>query len=162
MSKTFLLLGGNLGDREENLRNAVFKIANRIGEVLEMSSIYETAAWGVEDQPDFLNQVLLVDTILSPEELLFTCLEIEKDLGRVRKEHWGERIIDIDILFIEDKIINTQRLTVPHPEVQNRRFTLEPLCELAGNFDHPVLGKSIKQLLKSCEDTLEANKLDSF
>ena len=157
--KTFLLLGGNLGDRRLNLEKAKSEIINRIGEVLEFSSLYETEAWGVHDQPDFLNQVLLVNTNLSPEELLFSCLEIEKKLGRVRKVHWGERLIDIDILFIEDKIINTQRLTVPHPEVQNRRFTLQPLCELASDFIHPVLNANIEKLLMDCVDTLEARRL---
>ena len=158
-SKAFLLLGGNLGNREENLKKAASEISNRIGEVIEKSSIYETEAWGVHDQPDFLNQVLGVDSSLSPEELLFTCLEIEKDLGRVRKVHWGERLIDIDILFIEDKVINTQRLTVPHPEIQNRRFTLQPLAELASGFVHPVLQKEISSLLKECSDDLEARRL---
>ena len=106
MAKTFLLLGGNLGDRKENLQKASDEIEERVGSLLDSSALYETEAWGLEDQPDFLNRVLLVETVLSPEELLFTCLEIEKDLGRVRKKHWGERLIDIDILFIDDRIIN--------------------------------------------------------
>ena len=160
MAKTYLLLGGNLGERRENLQKASDEIGLRIGRILKASSLYETEAWGLEDQPDFLNQVVLVNTELSPEELLFTCLEIEKDLGRVRKVHWGERLIDIDILFIDNRIIGTQRLTVPHPEIQNRRFTLQPLLELAHDFIHPVLNMSIEKLLAICSDTLEARRLD--
>ena len=158
-SKVHLLLGGNLGNREENLSNAILEIQNKIGEVKIKSSIYETAAWGMEDQPDFLNQVLIVETNMDAMEVLLTCLAIEKKLGRIRKLRWGERLIDIDLLFYGSEIINSQRLTVPHPEIQNRRFTLLPLLEIDPELIHPKLNKTIKELLETCPDHLEAKKL---
>ncbi len=160
MSQSYLLLGTNIGDKKHNLLQARELINERIGEIIVPSAIYQTSAWGKEDQDDFLNQVLAVDTVLNPEQLLAQCLDIEKDLGRVRFEHWGERLIDIDILYYEDQVITSQRLTIPHPEIQNRKFTLVPLIEIAPNYIHPKLNQTNKNLLALCKDPLEVIKID--
>lgn len=154
MPTTYLLLGSNQGNREDFLQQARNLISFRLGDIVRLSGIYETAAWGLEKQQAFLNQVLAVETILAPEELLREINSLEARLGRVRQERWGARVIDIDILFYADLIWQTQRLTVPHPELQNRRFTLVPLAEIAPDFIHPVLGLSSKQLLEQCSDPL--------
>jgi len=150
----YLLLGSNLGDRFQNLAEA----RDRIGSIQASSSIYVTRAWGNTHQPDFYNQVIEIDTQLTPEELLKTILKIEASMGRVRDEKWGARIIDIDILFYRNKIIDTEGLIVPHPEIKNRRFTLIPLREIT-NMIHPVLRKTIDELLKDCQDPLEVTRL---
>lgn len=160
MSQCYLLLGTNIGDKKQNLLQARESIIERIGEIINPSAIYQTSAWGKEDQDDFLNQVLAVETTLNPERLLAMCLDIEKDLGRVRFEHWGERLIDIDILYYEDQVITSQRLTLPHPEIQNRKFTLVPLVELAPDYIHPKLNQTNKDLLTLCTDPLEVVKID--
>lgn len=154
MPVTYLLLGSNLGHREELLQQAREQIRSRIGQLRKASGIYETAAWGLENQEAFLNQVLAVDTALSPDLLLREINAMEAGLGRERDVRWGARVIDIDILFYENVILHSQRLTIPHPELQNRRFTLIPLAEIAPDFIHPVLGLSIIQLLQNCPDTL--------
>ncbi len=156
--KVFLLLGSNLGNRFEVLLKAQKEISSSVGTVVNESSIYETLAWGIENQPDFLNQVLLVETHLSPQELLVAINEIEQDLGRVRHQKWGERLIDIDILYYENQIINTNNLIIPHPEIINRKFTLVPLVEIAPDFVHPGLGNTQEELLKVCSDELEVKK----
>jgi 2-amino-4-hydroxy-6-hydroxymethyldihydropteridine diphosphokinase len=155
MHKVYLLLGGNLGDRIGTLKQASEHISHKVGEIISSSKLYETAAWGKTDQPNFLNQVVEVRTPLTPEQVLQTINVIEVDLGRVRLEHWGERIIDIDILFYDDLVLQTQRLTIPHPQLHLRKFTLLPLVEIAPNFVHPVTGKSITNLLQICPDSLE-------
>jgi 2-amino-4-hydroxy-6-hydroxymethyldihydropteridine diphosphokinase len=156
MPKLYLLLGGNLGDRTLYLQQARESIAKQVGSIAQTSSVYETAAWGKTDQPSFLNQVVEVETILSPEDVLQTINQIEHDLGRIRVEHWGSRVIDIDILFYDELVQQTQRLTVPHPQLHLRRFTLLPLHEIAPGMIHPVFKKSIAQLLATCPDVLEA------
>jgi 2-amino-4-hydroxy-6-hydroxymethyldihydropteridine diphosphokinase len=158
-NRIFLLLGTNLGDRRTNLKNAVDEIARSVGAVLMPSSIYQTAAWGKLDQPDFYNQVVEMETSLSGIELLETILGIESKLGRERKEKWGERLIDIDILLMGDRIIQTERLVVPHPQLADRKFTLIPLAEIAPNVIHPVLQKRIGDLLIECKDPLPVHKL---
>jgi 2-amino-4-hydroxy-6-hydroxymethyldihydropteridine diphosphokinase len=158
-SGIFLLLGTNLGDRMINLSLACEHIASRIGKVLAVSSIYQTAAWGKTDQPDFYNQVIRVDTALPPHELLKTILNIELLMGRVRTERWGTRTIDIDILFYNDLQLNEPDLVIPHPGIPQRRFTLEPLAEIAGNFLHPASGKSIDTVLKECPDESVVSKI---
>lgn len=158
MSQCFLLLGTNIGDKQHNLLQAQKLIAQRTGVILAASSIYETSAWGKEDQDDFLNQVLHVETNCLPVPLLKLCLDIEKELGRVRFERWGERLIDIDLLYFEDLIVEEELLTVPHPELQNRKFTLVPLVEIAPTFLHPVLQKTNADLLSDCKDLLEVTK----
>lgn len=160
MSQCFLLLGTNIGDKAHNLLQARGYINERIGEILKPSAIYQTSAWGKEDQDDFFNQVLCVQTVLSPMGLLGECLAIEKDLGRVRFERWGERLIDIDILYFENEVIETADLKVPHPELQNRRFTLIPLVELAPDYTHPKMNQTNKDLLAQCTDPLEVVKID--
>lgn len=157
MHKLYLLLGGNLGDRPAFLRMAYEKIMTHVGAVQNSSKLYETAAWGKTDQPSFLNQVLEVQTVLQPEEVLHTINTIEHELGRERFEHWGARVIDIDILFYDDLVQQTQRLTIPHPQLHTRRFTLTPLAEIAPDLKHPILNKTTEQLLNDCPDELEVN-----
>jgi 2-amino-4-hydroxy-6-hydroxymethyldihydropteridine diphosphokinase len=159
-NRIFLLLGTNLGDRRTNLKKALEEIERSVGAVLMMSSIYQTAAWGKLDQPDFYNQVVEVKTSLSGVELLETILSIESKLGRERKEKWGERLIDIDVLLMGDYIIQTERLVIPHPQLANRKFTLIPFAEIAPNVIHPVLQKRIEELLIECKDSLPVHKLD--
>ena|SRR2546428_12667162 len=158
MSDLYLLLGGNLGNRERNLKKAIDLLEERIGKISKRSSIYETAAWGKKDQPDFLNQAICIEIHDEPENILYKVLQIETDLGRERFEHWGSRVIDIDLLIAANQVIKTQRLTLPHPQLQNRRFALVPLHEIAPNLLHPVLRKSIKDLLVECPDKLDVKK----
>lgn len=156
----FLSLGSNQGDSHENLRETIARIGQQAGTVLKASSVYRTAAWGKTDQPDFLNQVIGLSTTLAPEELLERTLSIEQSLGRVRKEKWSMRTIDIDILLFNDQVINSPRLSLPHPELANRRFVLVPLNEIAPDHIHPVLKKTIRELLIECPDQLEVKKYE--
>lgn len=158
MNDAYLLTGGNMGDRLVSLQQACMKIEKQAGIVLKKSAVYETAAWGITDQNLFLNQVLLVSTSLPPQELLHTLLHIEQELGRKRIMKMGPRIIDIDILFYNNEIISTPVLTVPHPQIANRRFVLTPLNEIAPGFIHPGLQKTIAELLEICPDNLEVRK----
>lgn len=153
-----MLLGTNLGNRKENLVYASQYITEQIGFIEKASSLYETEAWGETDQPAFLNQVVKVNTILSPENLLHHTQAIEQQMGRVHYRKWGERIIDIDILYYHDKVIHTQDLKVPHPGIPHRRFTLVPLCEMAPQAVHPALHKTQKELLNECTDLLKVWK----
>ncbi|MEQ9375821.1 MAG: 2-amino-4-hydroxy-6-hydroxymethyldihydropteridine diphosphokinase [Imperialibacter sp.] len=155
----FLLLGSNQGDRLATLLEAGRMINERIGQMVRSSSIYATQAWGQTDQADFLNQVIEIESGVRAEEVLNQALEIEKHLGRKRIEKWGPRVIDIDILYVNDDVINTNTLVVPHPQIPFRRFTLAPLAEIAPDFIHPTLGKNQTQLLSECPDTLEVTKL---
>ena len=153
--RIFLLLGTNLGDRKKNLTEARNAIELQVGSIIRASSIYETKAWGKTDQPDFLNQALEVETRFSPTRVLQEILAIEESLGRTRKEKWRERVIDIDILLYENEIITSQDLTIPHPQLPNRRFALVPLAEITGGLIHPLLQISIDDLVKQCPDSLE-------
>jgi 2-amino-4-hydroxy-6-hydroxymethyldihydropteridine diphosphokinase len=148
----YLLLGSNLGDRLSLLSEATALIVERVGEVLKLSPIYQTAPWGVIDQPAFLNQVLKVETALHPIDVLNVILKIEKQLGRERKEVWGARLIDIDILYYADVVVTMSDLIIPHPQLHHRRFTLMPLVEIAPNYVHPKLKKTNQELLENCED----------
>lgn len=147
-----LLLGANLGDRVATLSQARDRVADQIGPVIQPSALYETAPWGITDQPAFLNQVLAVETVLEPEAVLEQTQAIEQKLGRVRHEKWGARVIDIDMLYYDQQVIHTETLTVPHPYLHQRRFTLVPLAEIAPTFRHPVLQKTTLQLLTECQD----------
>lgn len=159
MNLAYLLIGGNLGDRIKNLDFAKIWIEKNIGDVINNSSIYETAAWGITEQPDFLNQVLLVETKLSAQEVLHKILSIENKMGRIRTQKNASRIIDIDILFFNDEVIDEPGLTIPHPEIQNRKFALIPMAEIAPDIVHPLLGQSIKNLLSTSKDKLEVRQL---
>ena len=159
MNKVFLLTGGNMGNRKDNLAIAYKHISVLCGHIINSSSVYETAAWGKTDQPSFLNQVLEIQTALTAPQLLKKILDIEKLTGRIRKEKYGPRIIDIDILLFNDEIHNDPLLKIPHPELQNRRFVLEPLAEIAPEIIHPVLKKSIIDLLAICPDKLEVTRI---
>ena len=158
MRTAYLLIGGNLGNRKENLSKAVSLINEQCGPLTRSSSIYETEAWGNTDQPSFLNQALEISTSLNARQLIRKVLKIEEVMGRVRKEKLGPRIIDIDILLFNDEVINEEGLIVPHPQMQNRRFVLEPLNEIAADMMHPVLHKNISQLLAECTDKLAVQK----
>ena len=159
MRTAYLLIGGNLGNRKENLSKAVSLINEQCGSLTRSSSIYETEAWGNTDQPSFLNQALEISTSLNARQLMRKVLKIEKEMGRVRKEKLGPRIIDIDILLFENEIHDLRFLKIPHPEIQNRRFVLVPLAEINSTLQHPVLKKSIAELLEECPDNLEVKKI---
>lgn len=147
MHTVYLSTGSNLGNRETLLIQAEEAITEWVGPIDARSSIVETAPWGKTDQPHFLNRVLQVKTRLPPIQLMEMLLQIEQDMGRSRAEKWGPRTIDIDVLFYDSRIINEPGLYVPHPHMHERAFVLKPLNEIAPDFIHPVLQKSIAGLL---------------
>lgn len=157
--KSYLCLGSNEGDAELNLSRALHAIDNRVGTISGSSSVYYTSAWGKEDQRAFLNRVIKVETQLGPQELLAAILDLERDLGRLRSERWGPRVIDIDILFYEDIVFNSPDLTIPHPLLHERKFVLVPLTELEPDLVHPVFEMPIKSLLSDLKDELLVKKL---
>jgi 2-amino-4-hydroxy-6-hydroxymethyldihydropteridine diphosphokinase len=158
MNKAYLLTGGNVGDRVSHLKEAAENMERYSGKIMQRSSLYETAPWGKIDQAPFLNQALLLSTSLDASALLKIILEVEEKSGRKRAEKYGPRIIDIDILFFNNEILNQPDLKIPHPQIQNRRFALQPLCEIAPGWVHPVFKKTILQLLKECPDKLDVKK----
>ena len=158
MNTAYLLIGGNLGDRVSNLAGALALISERAGQPFAISALYETAAWGLSNQPDFLNQAIAITTNLTASQLLETILDIEAEMGRQRNEKYGPRLLDIDIIFFNSDIIDMASLTVPHPHLQNRRFVLVPLAEIAPHLIHPVLQTTIQQLLNDCPDPLDVKK----
>ncbi len=159
MNKIFLITGGNIGDRKKNLETAAALIEKEIGSIINSSKIYETDAWGITEQAAFYNQIHLIETEFSAKEVLDKILNIEEKMGRVRTIKNAARIIDIDILFFNDEIINEPNLIVPHPQIINRRFVLMPLNELAPKMIHPVYQKSINELLQLCTDELRATPI---
>jgi len=158
MNTAFLLIGGNLGDRLENLSQARAAIAQHCGTITTASAIYETAAWGLENQHHFLNQALALQTFSKPHTLLQCLLEVEKSLGRVREKKYGPRLIDIDILLYDALVLETPDLKIPHPELQNRRFALTCLADIAPGVMHPLFQKPIATLLAECTDPLAVHK----
>ncbi len=154
MKTAWLCLGANLGNPRAQLEEAGARLSKYGVQISKSSSMWDTKPWGKTDQPDFVNQVIKVKTSLRPIELLNLIHEIENDMDRVRVEIWGPRIIDIDILFYEDIIINTPKLTIPHPRTHLREFCLDPICEVDPDLVHPLLKKTMQELndvLKSQE-----------
>jgi 2-amino-4-hydroxy-6-hydroxymethyldihydropteridine diphosphokinase len=158
MNISYLLIGGNEGDRAGHLATARENIALTAGTLLHASSVYETAPWGKPGQANFFNQALELETPLDASILMKVLLAIEEKMGRRRLEKYGSRIIDIDILFFNDAIIQEPGLIIPHPEIPNRRFVLAPMNEIAPSWRHPVLGRTVRELLAACTDPLEVTK----
>jgi 2-amino-4-hydroxy-6-hydroxymethyldihydropteridine diphosphokinase len=154
----YIQLGSNVGDRHAALVQAAVLLCNEKLMIHSHSSIYETAAWGSIPQPDFLNQILSVQTSLPPDQLMNHLLETEKKMGRVRTEKMGPRIIDLDILFYDDLALTSNLVTIPHPRIQERRFILDPMAELDPNLIHPIFNCSIIELLAVCKDPLPVTK----
>jgi len=160
MNTAYIILGGNIGNRSENLRQARQFIEAEAGTISKASEIFATAAWGNIHQPDFYNQALCIHTMLGPQQLLKTLLDIEKKMGRIRGEQkWTARTIDIDILFYNDAVISEPQLSIPHPYIQERRFVLRPLAQIAGTFVHPVLHQTVNELLSRCPDSSDVQLL---
>src|SRR5258708_3134027 len=157
----FLLIGSNIGDRIRQIQSGIQLIEKEIGTIKSRSKVYETAPWGKTDQPNFLNQAFLVASPLSPNELLLKIKSIEHAQGRTRVEKWGERTIDIDIIYFGNETINKSDLVIPHPHLAERKFFLFPLTQIIPEFIHPELQKSNAQLLKECNDTLLVKEFTS-
>ncbi len=158
MNIVFLSIGSNIGNKTQNLLNAISFIGDEIGRIEKVSGIYATEPWGLKQQPEFLNMALLVTTQLKAEEVLKKALSIELKMGRVREQKMGARSIDIDILLFNDEIIRQDNLSVPHPFMQQRNFVLMPLNEIAAEIMHPVLKKTVRELLEESSDTSQVNK----
>lgn len=159
-TRAYLLLGSNLGDRVARLAQARRDLAATAGRLVAASALYETAAWGVEDQPAFLNQALVIDTELDAPALLAACLATEQQQGRERLVRWAARTLDVDILLFGQEIVATPSLTVPHPALPGRRFALVPLAEVAPQLVHPQLHRTIGQLLADCPDPLAVTRVN--
>lgn len=161
MNTIFLMLGTNVGKRLSNLTIANELISTRIGKIVSLSHIYESESWGYKTSNNYFNQCIILHSIMEAMNVLIEILNIETEMGRVREgETYSDRIIDIDILFFNKDCINSKNLTIPHPHLHKRKFVLEPLNEIAPDFIHPVLDKSVTQLLHDCEDKLFVRKLN--
>ncbi len=161
MKTVYLGIGTNLGEREENLRQAITLIGEHIGDITRVSSVYETEPWGFKSETTFLNLVVIAETELTPSGLLGRILMIEAMMGRLREGvGYKSRVIDIDILFFGSRIFENKALTIPHPKIQDRKFVLIPLAEIAGDLIHPVFKKNIRELLRECKDKSEVKKRD--
>jgi 2-amino-4-hydroxy-6-hydroxymethyldihydropteridine diphosphokinase len=159
MNNAALLLGSNMGDREINLERACNEINDGLGKIIQRSSVYETEPWGNTEQDCFLNMVVIVNSSMEAEQMMEHIISIEEKLGRVRTKKWEPRIIDIDILFYDDEIISKKNLVVPHPDLHLRKFTLMPLAEVMPAYIHPVLKKSMAELLHEIKDPLDVKKI---
>jgi 2-amino-4-hydroxy-6-hydroxymethyldihydropteridine diphosphokinase len=149
----FLLLGSNLGDRAKYIGLGLTLITQEIGTITDRSSFYETEPWGFDQGENFLNMAVRVETHHDPEAVMENILQIERQCGRERSgDGYASRTLDIDVLFYDDRVMAGERITVPHPRLQDRRFVLVPLAEIAPGLIHPVTGKSIKELLETCSD----------
>ena len=156
--KALIMLGSNMQDPIQQLDLAILKMQT-LGKIVATSSLYKTAAWGNTNQNDFINQALILECNLPAEELMRALLDVELSMGRQRISKWAERSIDIDIIFYDNIIMNTDVLHVPHPHMQNRKFVLEPCAEIAGDWKHPILQSDIQELLKNCKDVLSVEKI---
>jgi 2-amino-4-hydroxy-6-hydroxymethyldihydropteridine diphosphokinase len=160
MATTYILLGTNLGNKTQNLETATQMLIEKVGTLQQSSTIYKTMPWGIEDQPIFYNQVLEMDTSLEVNNLLEVTQSIEIMMGRQKYRKWGERLIDIDILYYDHVILESEHLNVPHSQIANRRFTLIPLVEIAPDLRHPALQLTQTQLLEQCPDKLEVKQVE--
>jgi len=154
----FILLGSNVGNRSGELEAARQLLSDSVGLPDRISAIYETAAWGKTDQQAFLNQVITGKTRLGAEEVMQQALAAEQRRGRVRGEKWAPRTIDIDLLFLDDQQVTSPLLTLPHPMLHLRKFTLVPLCEIFPDFRHPILGQTLSELLDQLDDPLPVQR----
>ncbi len=150
-----LLLGSNVGNKTNHLESALSLIDQQIGQVVERSSLYETEPWGLENQDNFINQAVKVISDKSPQKVLDIIKEIELKIGRTVTEHWGPRVIDIDILYCDDMVMDAENIKIPHPQISNRNFVLVPLIEIAGDMMDPVLQITIDEIYEKCTDTCE-------
>ena len=153
MNIVYLQLGSNLGEREQLISDAVQEISKYVGKINSCSQIYESMPWRVDGQESYLNQIIKVKTLLSAEDILVAVLKIENDLGRVRIEKWGERLIDVDIIFFNNEIIETPDLCIPHKHMHERNFVLAPLNEIAPFLIHPKYNKTVSELFNESKDT---------
>jgi len=151
VTQTAIALGSNTGDRLGNIRQAVMLLEERSLRISASSDVFETPPWGMENQPRFLNACVLAETDILPRALLELLLNIESDLGRIRRYKWGPREIDLDLLFYDDQVFNESGLVLPHPQMHRRAFVLVPLVQIAPGWRHPVLGKSIRELAGSLD-----------
>ena len=157
MAQVIIGLGGNTGDRIKNLLLAGGLLVERVGRIVEFSPIIESEPWGFQSENCFLNQILIMETALSPSKVLEECLAIEQTLGRQRTVDYSDRRMDIDILFYDDLVIAEEGMIIPHPRLHERLFILMPLVHLRPDFIHPILGLSTKKMLESCSDTTKTN-----
>lgn len=156
----YLCIGSNLGDRAANLRQAMGLIDKNVGKIVKKSHVYETQPWGEAKQEPFYNQVVMANTTLDPRDLLDQISKIEREIGRVRTEKWGPRVIDVDILFYGRRVVRDRGLEIPHPELHKRAFVLVPLMEIAPELEHPLLDKQIDELYMDCDDQSDVVMLD--